>query len=344
MTILGLDLPTIWAGLIALAVFLYVLLDGFDLGIGILFPFARSEADRDSMVAAIAPVWDGNETWLVLGGGGLLAAFPLAYSVLMPALYLPVLMMLLSLVLRGVAFEFRAHGRVRGKRFWTVAFAAGSTGATLAQGLILGGFIQGVAVHGERFAGHPFDWLTPYTVLVALGLTCGYALLGAGWLMIKTEDELHGDARRWSGVAGAAVAFFLAAVSIATLFVHPEVARRWGVIDHSIDWKAALPLVPIPLIGAVGLALVGFGMRARSHRLPFIGGVMVFLSGYAGLAAGFAPYIVPYAIDYRSAAAPDNALALMLAGAAVFLPLTLVYTAWVYWVFRGKVASEGYHA
>jgi len=340
---MSLDLPLIWAGLIAVAVLLYVVLDGFDLGVGILFPFARSKEDRDVMMNTIAPVWDGNETWLVLGGGGLLAAFPTAYSVLMPAFYLPVLLMLAGLILRGVAFEFRFRALERGRLFWTQMFSAGSVLAALAQGLILGGFIQGVTVAGGRFAGGAFDWFTPYTLLVAAGLVAGYALLGATWLALKTADELHGDARRWSWISAGVVGFFLAAVSLATLFQHPQVAARWGW-DGGLDLSAALPLAPIPLLGLAGLVLIAVGLRRRSHGLPFAGALTVFLSGYLGLAVGFTPYTVPYALDFRETAAPGNALGLMLVGALVALPLILGYTAWVYWVFRGKVTAEtGYH-
>ncbi|QTN19034.1 cytochrome d ubiquinol oxidase subunit II [Brevundimonas sp. AJA228-03] len=344
---MSLDLPLIWAGLIAVAVLLYVTLDGFDLGIGILFPFARSKEERDVMMNTIAPVWDGNETWLVLGGGGLLAAFPLAYSVLMPALYLPILLMLAGLVLRGVAFEFRFRARLRGRKFWTQMFAGGSILTAVAQGLVLGGFIQGVTVRNERFAGGPFDWFTPYTLLVAVGLVAGYALLGGAWLMMKTKDNLHGDARRWTGVSALVVTVLLGAVSVATLLIHPRVAARWGFDlqdGFALDWGILLPLLPIPLLGLAGLALVFVMSRRGSHRWPFVGAMLVFLSGYLGLAAGFAPYIVPYALTFRQAAAPLNALGLMLVGTVVILPLILAYTGWVYWVFRGKIDEEaGYH-
>ena len=341
-----LDLPLIWAALIAVAVLLYVTLDGFDLGIGVLFPFARSKEDRDVMMNTVAPVWDGNETWLVLGGGGLLAAFPLAYSVLMPALYLPVLLMLAGLILRGVAFEFRFRARDRGRRFWTQMFAGGSTLTAAAQGLILGGFIQGVTVENERFAGGPFDWLTPYTLLVAAGIVVGYALLGGSWLMMKTTDNLHGDAKRWTLISAAAVAVLLAAVSLATLLIHHRIGMRWGVdtAEVQIAWDLLLPRLAIPALGLAGLATVVVMARKGSHRWPFVGALLVFLSGYIGLAVSFMPMIVPYAIGFRQAAAPDNALGLMLAGTAAILPLILGYTAWVYWVFRGKVTPEtGYH-
>ena len=341
------DLPLIWAGVIATAVLLYVMLDGFDLGVGILFPFAKSPGERDVMMNTIAPVWDGNETWLVLGGGGLLAAFPLAYSVLMPALYLPVLLMLAGLILRGVAFEFRFRARKRGRKFWTQMFAGGSILTAAAQGLILGGFIQGVTVADDRFAGGPFDWFTPYTLLVSAGIVAGYALLGATWLMLKTKDNLHGDAKRWSLISAACTAGLLAAVSIATLFVHPRIALRWGFdLTHGfgVDWSVLGPLLPIPLLGLAGLILLVGSVRRSSHVRPFIGTIMVFLSGYVGLAASFTPYIVPYAVDFRQAAAPDNALGLMLVGTLTIVPAILAYTAWVYWVFRGKIDEDaGYH-
>ena len=339
---MSLDLPLIWAAIIAVAVLLYVLLDGFDLGIGILFPFATPR-ERDVMMESIAPVWDGNETWLVLGGGGLFAAFPLAYAAIMPALYLPIVLMLLALILRGVAFEFRHHGRVRGKAFWTAAFAGGSLAAAVAQGLVLGGFIQGVTLEGGAFAGGPFDWLTPYSLLVAVGVVAGYALLGAGWLIWRTEGDLQAKARRWGGIAAAATAGLLAAVSLATLVVHPRIAARWGFADGTFDLATLLPLLPIPLIGLAGLAVVAWGLRGR-QATALLGAYLVFLSGYLGLAAGFFPYIVPYGMDFRAAANADNALALMLVGVSILLPAILGYTVWVYWLFRGKVgAHAGYH-
>ncbi len=342
-----LDLPLIWAGLIAFAVLLYVTLDGFDLGIGILFPFSRSVEDRDVMMNTVAPVWDGNETWLVFGGGGLMAAFPLAYSIVMPAFYLPVLLMLAGLIVRGVAFEFRFRARNRGRAFWTRMFSGGSILTTVAQGFILGGFIQGVTVRDGRFAGGQFDWFTPYTVLVSAGLVAGYALLGATWLMMKTKDDLHGDARRWAGIAAPITGVMLAIVALATLIIHPRVALRWGFDlsqGFALELATLLPLLPIPLLGLAGLAVITTMARRGAHRWPFVGAMMVFVSGYLGLAVGFAPYIVPYALNYRQAAAPDNALGLMLAGTTMILPLILGYTAWVYWVFRGKIDTEvGYH-
>ena len=341
---MSLDLPLIWAGVIAGAVFLYVLLDGFDLGVGILFPFARSSAERDTMMAAIAPYWDGNETWLVLGGGGLFAAFPGAYAALMPALYLPVVLMLLGLILRGVAFEFRARGRQRGKALWTFSFALGSVTAAAAQGLALGGFIQGQTLANGLFVGGPLDWASPYALLAALGLVAGYALLGAGWLMIKTKDNLHGDARRWARNAAILVTVLLAAVSAATLFAHPLIAARWGWTGSGFDLMRLGRLAPIPILGAVGLGIVAAGLVRKSHVWPFMGAIAVFVSGYLGLAASFFPYVAPYDLTFRDAANDPGALGLLTGGLAIILPFILGYTAWVYWVFRGKVVDdEGYH-
>ncbi len=280
----------------------------------------------------------------MLGGGGLFAAFPAAYAVLMPALYLPIYLMLIALILRGVAFEFRHSGRRHGKRGWTIAFVSGSTLAAFAQGLVLGGFIQGVTVRDGAFAGGPLDWLTPHSVLVGLGLVAGYALLGATWLVWKTSGELHGDARRWAWRAAALTALFLATVSLATLFAQPRAAERWGVVAGHIDWPRLLRLSPIPLLGLAGLGVTGLGLMRRSHGWPHVGAALVFLSGYLGLAAGFFPYVAPYALTFRQAASTDNALGFMLGGLVIVAPLILGYTVWVYWLFRGKVGGDaGYH-
>lgn len=339
----GGELSMIWAILIATAVFLYVALDGFDLGVGILFPFAKDVRQRDQMQNAIAPVWDGNETWLVLGGGGLFAAFPKAYAVLMPALYLPIILMLLALVFRGVAFEFRHHGRKGGKRFWTAAFAGGSMGAAAAQGLVLGGFIQGIKVEDGRFAGGPLDWLTPFSLMVAASLVVGYALLGAAWLVFKTQGELFASASRWVRQLALLVALAMGAVSLATLGVDPRVTERWGVTMTSVDWSVFIRLAILPL-GAAGLCFLIWRGQWKQDVLPYLCSVALFLIGYIGLAVSLWPYIVPFAMTPAEAAAADNALSLMLWGAGPLLPLILGYTAYVYWVFRAKVAEDGaYH-
>ncbi|MET0546282.1 MAG: cytochrome d ubiquinol oxidase subunit II [Caulobacterales bacterium] len=338
------DLPLIWAVLIAVAVFLYVALDGFDLGVGILFPFAKDGHERDQMQSAIAPVWDGNETWLVLGGGGLLAAFPKAYSALMPALYAPIILMLLALIFRGVAFEFRHHGRGRGKKFWTAAFTGGSITAAFAQGLVLGGFIQGVQLENGQFAGGAFDWLTPFSLLVAVSLVAGYALLGAAWLVFKTEGELFERARAWLKQAVIVTALAMGAVSLATLGVDPRVTARWGLTMTSVDWPVFIKLAPLPLVAGLLCFLLWRGAESRRHLQPYLYAVALFAIGYLGLAISLWPYIVPFSFTPAQAAAADNALALMLWGAAPMLPIILGYTAYVYWLFRAKVSSDAaYH-
>lgn len=337
---MNLDLPLIWSAIIAVAVLMYVVLDGFDLGIGALFPFAKDK-ERDVMTAAIAPVWDGNETWLVLGGAGLFAAFPLAYALLMPAFYAPIILMLAALIFRGVAFEFRAHGRRRGRSFWTFAFAGGSILAVVAQGFVLGAFVQGVAVEGRSFAGGPWDWLTPFSVLTAASLTLGYALLGACWLIGKTEGELNAKARRWARRLAVAVAVAMTLVSFATLSVNDVVTRRWGVSMTEVEWAKLLPLTPAPLLAAAGLALVFFGSRSRRATFgPYLGAVTTFIAGYAGLGVSIFPYLAPYRVDLWQAAAHEKAQGLLLVGVLILLPVILAYTAYVYWVFRGKASVE----
>jgi cytochrome d ubiquinol oxidase subunit II len=337
------ELPMIWAALIAVAVFLYVALDGFDLGVGILFPFAKDARERDQMQAAIAPVWDGNETWLVLGGGGLFAAFPKAYAALMPALYAPIILMLLALIFRGVAFEFRHHARGMGKRWWTVAFSAGSIVAAAAQGLVLGGFIQGVALQDGVFVGGALDWLTPFSLLAALALVVGYALLGATWLVFKTQGALFERARQWVTQLSIMTALAMGAVSLATLGVDPRVTARWGLTMTSVDWSQFIWLAPLPAAAGAICFLLWRRWSSTPHIAPFLLAVALFLIGYVGLAISLWPYIVPFAMTPAGAAAADNALALMLWGAAPMLPIILGYTAYVYWIFRAKVGDDAYH-
>ena len=342
------DLPLIWSVLIATAVMLYVLLDGMDLGIGILTGLAKDDEERNLMTASIEPVWDGNETWLVLGGGGLFAAFPLAYAILMPAFYLPVLLMLAALIFRGVAFEFR-HKAVRKptKLFWNGAFFGGSLAAALSQGLILGGFIQGVEVEGRSFAGGVFDWLSPFSILVAISVAIGYCLLGACWLYLKTEGDVQRRARRRALLALAGVAICFAAVSLATLSIDPRVTERWGFSMSHVDPGKLLPLAPIPLAGGILAVLAARDLTMKSgvpEWRPYVFSAGIFLSGYLGLAVSLFPYLVPFETDVWQAAARDNALGLMLAGAAVMLPVILIYTGYVYSLFWGKVdPAESYH-
>jgi cytochrome d ubiquinol oxidase subunit II len=331
------DIATIWAFIIAFAVFVYVVMDGFDLGLGMLFPLFPKKQDRDVMMNSVAPVWDGNETWLVLGGGGLMAAFPLAYAVLMPALYTPIIVMLLGLVFRGVAFEFRWR-TTRERNLWDIAFAGGSLLATLAQGVALGAILQGVVVNGRHYGGGWWDWLTPFSVLTGLALVAGYGLLGATWLVMKTEGELRDRAYRLSWWLLFAMLGAIGAVSLATPFLDAEYARRW------FAWPNVLATAPVPIAVAVVTALLLRSLRAQQDYRPFFLALTLFALSYAGLGISMWPYIVPRSITIWQAAAPDNSLVFMSYGVAVLVPLILAYTGWAYYVFRGKVrAGAGYH-
>lgn len=330
-------LPVIWAALIGTAVALYVVLDGFDLGIGILFPFAEEERERDQMMNSVAPFWDGNETWLVLGGGGLWVAFPRAYAVIMPALYLPVICMLLALVFRGVAFEFRwvAH---TSKGWWNFAFAAGSTLAAFSQGVILGGLIQGIAVENGQFAGGAFDWATPFALLCGVGVVVGYALLGATWLVLKTDETVAQRSRRQAEFLVLAVVALMAVVSLWTPLAVERVATRWFTLPN------ILFLWPVPLVTAF-VAFAGWHwLRRGDDHGPFIAAIMLFLLGYAGLVISNFPYLVPPALTVWDTAAAPASQIFLLVGTLVLLPIIIGYFVFVFWIFRGKVREgEGYH-
>jgi cytochrome bd ubiquinol oxidase subunit II len=329
-------LPLIWAALIGIAVAFYVILDGFDLGIGMLFPFARNDAERDRMLAVIAPFWDGNETWLVLGGGGLLVAFPRAYAIIMPAFYLPIMVMLLALVFRGVTFEFRSIAQR--KPFWNVVFAAGSTIAGFCQGLVLGGLIQGVDIIDGAFSGGPFDWATPFALVCGLGVVAGYALLGATWLMMKTDGDMARRAAAKANVLLLAVLVFMAAVSIYTPLQFPRIAERWFTLPNLYY------LSPVPVLTAL-IALAAWRFIAtRREVAPFLATIALFLLGYLGLVISTFPYIVPPDLTIWAAAAAPASQTFMLIGTLVLLPFVLGYTALTYWLFRGKVAeTAAYH-
>jgi len=333
----SIDIATIWAFIIAFAVFVYVVMDGFDLGLGLLFPLFPEKADRDVIMNSVAPVWDGNQTWLVLGGGGMMAAFPLAYAVLMPALYTPIIAMLLGLVFRGVAFEFR--GRTLSKRNrWDIAFAGGSLLATLAQGIALGAVLQGIHVEGRHYAGGWWDWLTPFSILTGLALAVGYALLGATWLVLKTEGELRDKAYALSWWLLFAMLGAIAAVSIATPFLQVAYAQRW------FSWPNLILTAPVPIAVAGVTVLLLRSLVARQDRRPFFLSLALFALSYAGLGISMYPYIVPRSITIWEAASPENSQIFMLFGVAILIPLVLGYTAWAYWVFRGKVRpGAGYH-
>lgn len=331
------DLTVVWAGIIAFAVGMYVVMDGFDLGIGILFPRFAVGAERDAAMNAIAPVWDGNETWLVLGGGGLMAAFPLAYAIVLPALYAPLIAMLLGLVFRGVAFEFRWRDP-RHRGLWDAAFCAGSFLATFAQGVTLGALLQGITVAGRRYAGGWFDWLTPFSILTGASLVVGYALLGSCWLIWRTEGRVHQDARRFARWLTPALLVALALVSAATPFLEARYWQRW------FAWPGALVAVPMPLlVGLAGLMLWRAVGKGRDHA-PFVWALAIFALAMAGLAVSMWPDVVPGRVSIWQAAAPRTSQMFMLVGTAVLVPMILAYTGWAYWVFRGKVGTDGYHA
>jgi cytochrome d ubiquinol oxidase subunit II len=334
---MALDLPFIWAGLIAFAVLAYVMLDGFDLGVGILFPTARAEADRDVMMNSVAPVWDGNETWLVLGGGGLMAAFPYAYAVVLPALYTPIIAMLLGLVLRGVAFEFRWRTR-RGKFLWDWSFFFGSLVAGLAQGIALGALVHGTPVLNRAYAGGWWDWLTPFSLLTGVALVTGYILLGSCWLVMKTEGQLQARSRKQALASGLLLLVLMGAVSQWTPFLNPVYFQRW------FAWPAAIYSASVPLLVLVCAWLLFTGLLRGKERQPFFAALGLFVLSYAGIGISFYPMIVPPSLDIWNAAAPDKSLAFLLAGTAVLIPIILAYTGYSYWVFRGKTARDaGYH-
>ena len=336
-----LDLPLIWAAILALAVFMYVVLDGFDLGIGILFPFAGSDTNRNTMMNSIAPVWDGNETWLVLGGGGLMAAFPAAYAAFMPAVYMPIGFMLTALIFRGVAFELRFKSKGAGRKWWGRAFNIGSLVAALSQGLVLGAFIQGTNVFGNQFAGGAFDWLTPFSALVAVGVASGYTLLGATWVVMKADGELAEKARGWAGRSLLFVLALMAMVSCWVLFLDIQASQRWGLAWPVIDLKKLLPLAPVPLaVGVLALWLNRGLQVTKATYGPFFCTIGLFALGYLGLAISLFPYIVPYRLTVWQAAAAPNSQAILLVGVLIMLPLILTYTAYVYWVFRGKASAD----
>jgi cytochrome d ubiquinol oxidase subunit II len=331
------DIPVVWAFIIAFAVFVYIVMDGFDLGLGILFPFFPKKADRDVIMNSVAPVWDGNETWLVLGGGALMAAFPLAYAVLMPAIYTPIIAMLLGLVFRGVAFEFRWRSQ-RERNLWDIAFFGGSLVATLAQGIALGAILQGVQVEGRHYAGGWWDWLTPFSILTGVALVIGYCLLGATWLIMKTEGELREEAYRLSWWLLFAMLGAIGAVSLATPFLSIQYAQRW------FAWPSMILTAPVPIAVAAVTVLLLRSLANRQDYRPFFLSLALFALSYAGLGISMWPYIVPQSITIWQAASPENSQVFMLFGVAVLIPLILGYTAWAYYVFRGKVNSESsYH-
>ncbi|MBX9860480.1 MAG: cytochrome d ubiquinol oxidase subunit II [Sphingomonas sp.] len=329
------ELAMIWAGLIAFAVFAYVVLDGFDLGIGILFPEFAVGEERDQAMNAIAPVWDGNETWLVLGGGGLFAAFPLAYAIVMPAFYPPIIAMLLGLVFRGVAFEFRWRDPAH-RKFWDFAFTAGSATAALAQGIILGALLQGVTVVGRGYGGAWLDWLTPFSLLTGGSVVAGYALLGACWLIAKTEGQAQAHAYRLARRYGVITLLAIIAVSAATPFLSHGYAMRW------LAFPGVIVTAQVPLLVTIAAFLFWRALGRQAQYSPFVLALGIFALSFVGLGISMYPFIIPPDVTIWAAAAPADSQGFMLVGAGIMLPVILGYTGWAYWVFRGKVGA-GYH-
>ena len=332
-----LNLPMIWYALIFTAIFLYVLLDGFDLGVGILFPFAPSEQCRDRMMNSVAPFWDGNETWLILGGGGLFAAFPLAYAVLMPALYIPIIAMLLGLIFRGVAFEFRFKASDKSRRIWDVSFHFGSLLTAFMQGMIIGAVVQGIQVEGRSYAGGAFDWLNAYSVMTGVAVVFGYAMQGATWLVMKTNGETQDWARKCAIYCIGYVAVFLAIVSISMPIMNEQIRIRWFSLPNFYF------LLPIPTASLVLLIAIWRDIHKGREIRPFFMSSGVFLTGYIGIAISMWPYIVPFAFTYSQAAAAPESQSLLLVGTVFLLPMILGYTAYCYYIFRGKASHEPMH-
>jgi cytochrome d ubiquinol oxidase subunit II len=335
---MGIDLPVIWAVIIGFGLMMYVVMDGFDLGIGILFPFVGERDDRDVMVNTVAPVWDGNETWLVLGGAGLLAAFPLAYSVILSALYLPLVLMLLGLIWRGVAFEFRFKADEHHKRYWDWAFAGGSYLATFFQGVSLGAFLNGFPMQNGAYVGGALDWITPFGLFTGLGLLVAYALLGCTWLIIKTEGALHERMVALARPITIALVVVIGLVSLWTPLAHPAIAERWFTFPNIVFFS------PVPILVLASAWAILHSLGRTPHVAPFVLALFLLFLGYSGLAISLWPNIIPPEVSIREAAAPPQSMGFALVGALFIIPIILAYTAWSYYVFRGKVkAGEGYH-
>jgi len=336
---MGIDLSLIWFVIIVFATLMYIVMDGFDLGIGILFPLTRNAHDRDVMVNSVAPVWDGNETWLVLGGAGLFGAFPLAYAVIVDALTIPLTLMLLGLIFRGVAFEFRFKATPAHRPFWDKAFMAGSVLATFTQGVVVGAVLNGFSVSERRFSGGALDWLTPFTLFCGVGLVMAYALLGASWLVMKSDAPLQDKMRAAAKKLLLVLLAVIAVISLWTPLAHPAIASRWFSLPNLLFF-APVPLLVIALSAWLWRSLG----NPQHHALPFVQTLGLIFLGFSGLGISIWPHIIPPDITFWQAAAPPQSQGFMLVGALLIIPIILVYTAWSYYVFRGKVQpGEGYH-
>ncbi|WP_368541954.1 cytochrome d ubiquinol oxidase subunit II [Enterobacter soli] len=336
---MGIDLSIIWFVIIVFATLMYIVMDGFDLGIGILFPAVKNADDRDVMVNTVAPVWDGNETWLVLGGAALFGAFPLAYAVIIDALTIPLTLMLIGLIFRGVAFEFRFKATPAHRPFWDKAFIGGSILATFTQGMTVGAVINGFSVTGRTYSGGPFDWFSPFNLFCGAGLVVAYALLGSSWLVMKSEGALQQRMRHLSKRLLVALLVIIAAISAWTPLAHSAIAERWFTLPNLFF------LLPVPVLVVV-LSLLQWRSlnNVNSHNSPFVLTLGLIFLGFSGLGISIWPHIIPPSITLWQAAAPPQSQGFMLVGALLIIPIILVYTFWSYYVFRGKVQhGEGYH-
>jgi cytochrome d ubiquinol oxidase subunit II len=335
---MGIDLPLIWAVIILFSIMMYVIMDGFDLGIGLLYPFFSDKEERDLMMNTVAPVWDGNETWLVMGGASLMAAFPLAYAVVLSAAYLPLILMLIGLIFRGVAFEFRFKAKDHERHFWDKAFIGGSLAATFFQGVTLGAYIQGMPVVDRAFAGGAFDWISPFSMFTGLGLVVAYALLGSTWLIMKTEGALQQSAFRVTRPLVLALLGVIAVISIWTPLMDNNIAQRWFSTPN-LFWFA-----PVPLLVIASAVLLLKSVRQKREAMPFLMTLALVFLGYSGLGISLWPNIIPPSVSIWAAASPPQSQGFILVGALVIIPVILGYTVWAYYVFRGKIKpGEAYH-
>ncbi|MDR0217274.1 MAG: cytochrome d ubiquinol oxidase subunit II [Enterobacteriaceae bacterium] len=335
---MGIDLPLIWFLIIVFSTMMYIVMDGFDLGIGILYPMIKQQSDRDLMMNSVAPVWDGNETWLVLGGAGLFGAFPLAYAVILDALAIPLMIMLLGLLFRGVAFEFRFKATPAHQPVWDRAFMVGSMIATFAQGVVVGAVIEGFPVENRAYAGGAFDWLTPFPLFCGAGLLVAYGLLGCGWLIMKTEGHLQQQMFRILRPLVLLMLAMIAVISLWTPLAHPAISARWFSLPNLFFF------LPVPLLVLwSGWKLLVASPR-HSHYIPFLAALLLVFMGFSGLGISIWPNIIPPFISYEEAASPPQSLGFMLVGALFIIPVILAYTCWSYYVFRGKIThDQGYH-
>lgn len=332
------DLALVWVGIIGLGVLIYVVMDGFDLGIGILFPFIQDHQERDVMMNTIAPVWDGNETWMVLGGAGLFAAFPLVYATVLSALYLPISFMVVALIFRGVAFEFRFKSK-RTKFLWDQAFIWGSILSSFFQGVILGAYIQGIETTNGIYSGGAWDWLTPFSVFSGIGVVAMYATLGCGWLIWKTEAKLQAYMYQFMPRLLIVLLLIFVGVSLYTPLTHPEIANRWFSVPNVFYFS------PVPILVLICVGLILKACKDKNDVKPFVYTLVLVFLAFTGFVISLWPNIIPPSMSIWQAAAPESSLEFTLVGAVILIPIIIAYTFLSYWVFRDKVriGDEGYH-